>query len=190
MPTGGRVPTCGHGRADTDARAALEKYLDGLSSAPDGEVLSELAGPMCDFRRADLSGLDLSRAHLFNANLEGVRLVQPARRAGDRRHVVGRVKVRTRSGVRPDWIHAAAASPVAAAIMMPVVKWPPVNQPFVTPGRRSTTGWRPSMCGRKQNHRCVTTAPAAAGSTVARSRASASDRSGRSTDAESSSKVP
>jgi hypothetical protein len=50
------------------------------------------------------------------------------------------VKVRTSSGARPEVIHAATASPVAAAIMMPVVKCPPANQPLLTSGRRSTTG--------------------------------------------------
>jgi hypothetical protein len=52
----------------------------------------------------------------------------------------GRSKVSRPGGGTDSAIQVATAAPVAAAIMMPVVKWPPANQPFVTPGSRSITG--------------------------------------------------
>jgi hypothetical protein len=57
---------------DPVAREALGKYLDVLSAGP--EVHPILGADLMDFRGADLRGLDLGGAYLFNTVLAGVNL--------------------------------------------------------------------------------------------------------------------
>jgi len=59
---------------DAEAREALAGYLDAWQ-AP-GLPLPTLAADLLDFRGADLTGLDLGEAYLFNATLAGVSRVK------------------------------------------------------------------------------------------------------------------
>jgi Pentapeptide repeats (8 copies) len=61
---------------DTEARAALEEYLDSMPDPDDQRaVWPSLSGELLNFAGADLSGLDLGGAYLFNTVLTGVRMV-------------------------------------------------------------------------------------------------------------------
>jgi Uncharacterized low-complexity proteins len=57
---------------DPKAREALGKYLDAMST--ECEVQPTFAADLMDLRGADLRGLDLSEAYLFNTVLVGVNL--------------------------------------------------------------------------------------------------------------------
>lgn len=57
---------------DSAARSTLESYLDSFANGQ--QFPPTLHGPELDFRGADLSGLDLGEAYLFNAVLAGVNL--------------------------------------------------------------------------------------------------------------------
>ncbi|MBX6748540.1 MAG: pentapeptide repeat-containing protein, partial [Micromonosporaceae bacterium] len=58
--------------ADPQAREALGRFLDAASAEP--EVFPVFPADFLDFRGADLRGLDLSGAYLFNTVLIGVNL--------------------------------------------------------------------------------------------------------------------
>ncbi|MBX6748539.1 MAG: pentapeptide repeat-containing protein [Micromonosporaceae bacterium] len=74
---------------DPEAREALGKYLDAMSAEP--EVQPIFGAALMDLRGADLRGLDLSEAYLFNTvlvgvNLSGAYLVKATLNGADLRH--------------------------------------------------------------------------------------------------------
>lgn len=73
---------------DPEAREALGKYLDAMSAGP--ELPPTFAADLMDLRGADLRGLDLSEAYLFNTvlvevNLSGTGLVRATLNGADLR---------------------------------------------------------------------------------------------------------